>query len=115
LTENGKIDKRALPEPQRAAAPTQGAVGEEQRALCALFADVLRLERVGPDEDFFDLGGHSLLATQLASRIRSDLGRHADVTDIFEAPTVNALTVRLGSDRPQRPALRPMRRQEEHA
>ena len=73
--------------------------------LCALFAEVLGLERVGIDDNFFALGGHSLLATRLISRIRATLEVEIAIRSLFEAPTVEALVKRLNDGRPQRSPL----------
>ena len=95
VTPSGKVDRRMLPAPEDTlrhviSSSVAPRTPLEQR-LVTLWAQVLSVERVGIDDNFFDLGGHSLLATQLAIRIRSACEVQVRVRDIFEHSTIRAL------------------------
>ncbi|WP_367129333.1 amino acid adenylation domain-containing protein [Saccharothrix sp. HUAS TT1] len=105
LNTNGKVDRRALPDPDFRPAPAERAPrSPEEGVLCALFADLLGVPGVGVDDSFFALGGHSLLATRLVGRIRAELGAELSVRDLFGHPTPARLAEHLPEARRARPA-----------
>ncbi|RKH23519.1 non-ribosomal peptide synthase/polyketide synthase, partial [Corallococcus sp. CA031C] len=112
LTPNGKVDRKALPKPEASATRRDHYVAPstatEQR-LAILWAQVLRVDRVGRQDHFFESGGHSLLATQLVSRIRTAFGVELPLRALFEAPTLDQLALRIDHADPTTalPFLRP--------
>ncbi|MCP2167076.1 non-ribosomal peptide synthetase [Goodfellowiella coeruleoviolacea] len=115
LTPHGKLDRAALPAPTPPApAPaTRSAADPREEILRGLFADLLGVPEVGPDDDFFALGGHSLLAIRLTSQVRSTLDVDLPIRAIFEEPTpaglLRAVATATGG---ARPALTPRARPE---
>ncbi|WP_379613591.1 amino acid adenylation domain-containing protein [Pseudonocardia sp. GCM10023141] len=107
-TPNGKLDRRALPDPGAASVGGAEPANATERLLCTVFAAVLDRELVGADDSFFELGGHSLLAVRLAARLNTALGRATAVSAklLFEHPTPRALAERLTAGTPQ--ALQPV-------
>ncbi|MEW5926797.1 MAG: amino acid adenylation domain-containing protein, partial [Gemmatimonadota bacterium] len=96
LTPNGKVDRGALPVPEREEAASFVAPRTPaEEVLAGIWAEVLKTERVGVEEGFFELGGHSLLATQVISRARDAFGVEVPLRALFEAPTVAALAGRI--------------------
>ena len=92
LSPNGKVDYRALPTPdevtpslETAFVPARTPVEE---MLSGIWADILKVERVGVHDNFFELGGHSLLATQVISRVRKTFELELPLRVVFETPTV---------------------------
>ncbi|HEX6749444.1 MAG TPA: non-ribosomal peptide synthetase [Longimicrobium sp.] len=91
LTPNGKVDRAALPPPAAGRAGGTAPRTETEVELAAVWAEVLRVEHVYADDDFYDLGGHSLLAAQVAARVRDRLGVELSLRQVFDAPTLASL------------------------
>ncbi|AZF05942.1 non-ribosomal peptide synthetase [Pseudomonas sp. R5-89-07] len=101
LSPNGKLERKALPEPgvdAQRLREYEAPQGDTEIALASLWAELLNVERVGRHDNFFELGGHSLLAVSLMGRMRR-LGLAADVKVLFGQPTLSALAAALGSGR----------------
>jgi amino acid adenylation domain-containing protein len=107
LTPNGKIDRKALPAPDSVRSEDDYCAPRTptETVLAAIWADVLKLDRVGIHDNFFTLGGHSLLATQLITRIRTVFQSELPLRALFEAPEVEALARRIELARQQQMEL----------
>ena len=102
VTANGKLDRRALPIPDRRrpelAYPYSAPVGATEQAVCELFATLLGLDQVGREDNFFELGGHSLLAMQLVARLHAELSPLPTITGFFGGPTPAAVAASIEGD-----------------
>ncbi|TJZ63962.1 non-ribosomal peptide synthetase [Chitiniphilus eburneus] len=99
LNANGKVDRKALPEPgavERVYAPPQGDV---EPVLAAIWAEVLGLARVGRDDHFFELGGHSLAVLQVQTRVQQRLGAKVPLPNYFRQPRLADLAATLAAAR----------------
>ena len=107
LSPNGKVDRKNLPAPDytrpELAREFLGTRTPTEEVIAGIWAEVLKLDQVGAQDDFFELGGHSLLATQVVSRIRQAFQVELPLRALFEAPTVSRLSQRVaGLQREQR-------------
>ena len=114
LTPNGKLDRKALPAPEGGAYATRGYAppeGEMEEKLAAVWAEVLKLDKVGRHDDFFSLGGHSLLAVRVVTRLRQTLGVEVAIRDLFAHPVMADLARCLkGSSQAVLPRITPANR-----
>jgi amino acid adenylation domain-containing protein/non-ribosomal peptide synthase protein (TIGR01720 family) len=96
-TTNGKVDRQALPEPERKSetGTSQKPRGAKEEILAGIFEEILSSSPIGIHDNFFDLGGHSLLATQVISRIRNVFQLDLPLRALFEAPTIAGLAIRI--------------------
>lgn len=99
LTPNGKLDRKVLPKPDASLQQQMYVAPQTQleQQIAVIWAEVLKLERVGLTDNFFELGGHSLLATQTISRINAKLGIDASLRLLFEHPALGEFTHALDS------------------
>jgi amino acid adenylation domain-containing protein len=109
LTPSGKVDRKALPAPDRSR-PEQERVyvaprTATERMLAEIWSEVLEIDRVGVDDNFFDLGGHSLLATQVMSRARQKFRVELPLRELFAGPSVSHLAALVDAARREGSAL----------
>jgi amino acid adenylation domain-containing protein len=101
LTPNGKLDRRNLPAPDRSRpeqeSPFIAPRTVVENLLANIWAELLKVERVGIHDNFFELGGHSLLITQVASRIQQIFQVHLPLRTLFDAPTIALLSVAVAT------------------
>jgi acyl carrier protein len=113
LSPNGKVDRRALPVPDRIHATGETDYEPPRTALEAelveVWTDLLKLDRISVRQNFFDLGGHSLLATKLASRIEEQFQVQLPLRQLFEAPTIAGLATAIEPIREAQGAFGPVR------
>ncbi|MEA2692360.1 MAG: hypothetical protein QOJ16_1747, partial [Acidobacteriota bacterium] len=103
FTPNGKLDRAALPEPETASPEPRLQLetawvaprSQLEREIAAVWREVLKVERVGAEDNFFDLGGHSLLLVDAQARLTARLGREVPLLDLFRHPNVAALARHL--------------------
>ena len=97
-TGSGKVDRARLPEPGRSRPDAADFVAPRtpvEESVAAIWAELLRVDRVGATDNFFDLGGHSLLATQVVSRLRDAFGLEFPLRALFESPTLGDLSLAI--------------------
>ncbi|HEX8905808.1 MAG TPA: condensation domain-containing protein, partial [Longimicrobiaceae bacterium] len=114
VTAGAKVDRRALPAPEGDDLATRGyeaPASQNEVALAEIWAEVLRVERVGRRDSFFDLGGHSLLAVQVISRVRQRLAVEVALRDLFTRPVLADFAGGLETaSRAELPAIEPVER-----
>jgi len=101
LSPNGKVDHRALPVPDQAPESDEGSASARDRlefTLIQIWRDVLKLPRIGIQDNFFDLGGHSLMAVRMFTQIEKVVGRPVPLSILFQAPTIEKLAAVLRTD-----------------
>jgi amino acid adenylation domain-containing protein len=96
-TPNGKLDRRALPKPDRKTPQVNpGAANDLERQIAAIWSEALGVQSVGLEERFFDIGGHSLLMIEVHDQLRDKTGHRVALLDLFQYPTVRSLAHHLG-------------------
>ena len=112
LLPNGKVDRRALPAPEGVrptlAAAYEAPRSEVERAIATVWREVLHLEKVGINDNFFDLGGHSLLIVQVNSKLRESFNCNLSIVELFQNPTINAIAQYISQNPERQSSLRPI-------
>jgi amino acid adenylation domain-containing protein len=99
-TSHGKLDRQALPKPSLVRENiTRKPRTYEEKALCEIFSEFLRVDHIGVDDNFFALGGHSLLATRIVNRIRTACGVQLRLRDVFYARSIESLASTIAAIR----------------
>lgn len=107
LTSSGKVDRRALPVPEGKRQIETAFVAPEseiEKTIAGIWRDVLKLQKVGTMDNFFDLGGHSLLLVRVMNRIQQSLGKDITIIDMFQRPTIGDLAKFLADERREVPS-----------
>ncbi|HYR06828.1 MAG TPA: amino acid adenylation domain-containing protein [Longimicrobium sp.] len=95
LSPNGKVDRKALPEPVAAPAAAARPQSGVERRIAKVWEEVLGISGVGLDDNFFEIGGHSMLVARMQERLAAELGREMTVVELFQFPTIAALAAHL--------------------
>ena len=101
LTPNGKLDRQALPEPDgvrhETATPFIPPATDVERKLAAIFQDLLSVNEIGVDDNFFEMGANSLMMVRVVEKIRAELGLKMSVVSVFQYPTLGSLAAAIAS------------------
>ncbi len=99
-TPNGKIDRKALPQPRaQSAASTETASSDTEASIAKIWCEALGMSEVGVTDNFFDLGGHSLLVVQVQRRLKELFGKEVAITDMFRFSTIQALASHIDGEK----------------
>ncbi len=101
FTLNGKVDRKSFPKPEResyASGGYEAPVGEVEEILSGIWSEVLNIEQVGRNDNFFDLGGHSLLMIQVLRKIKKKIKKEIKIVDLFTYPNIKLLSKYLNSE-----------------
>jgi amino acid adenylation domain-containing protein len=97
LTQNGKVDRKALPAPEPEARAVSQPHSAAERRIAKVWQEVLGLATVGLEDNFFDVGGHSMLVARMQEALREAIGREVSAVELFQYPTVGSLAAHLES------------------